>query len=259
MFETAPPPTRRRLGETSWADRLRGLAIALGAGLFLALAGAFGSSDTPFLRRLIYWVSMMVAGGQWGALVGDFVFRRGWFDGRLFAQGVIITVLIAGPLSVAVWVFTGLFFGRPISLAELPWYLMSVTVVSAAMTAVHLLADPGLRETHAAPEGAAPPRFLERLPFKLKGAEIYAVEAEDHYLRVHTDRGSDLILLRLSDAVTELEGIEGARTHRSWWVAKAAVAGVERGDGRAVFTLKNGLEVPVSRTHARVLREHGWY
>ena len=93
----------------------------------------------------------------------------------------------------------------------------------------------------------------------MKGAEIYAVSAEDHYLRIHTDRGSDLILMRLGDAVGELEGIEGAQTHRSWWVAKSAVTGAERGDGRAVFTLKNGVQAPVSRTYARVLRREGWY
>ena len=40
--------------------------------------------------------------------------------------------------------------------------------------------------------------------------------------------------MRLSDAVEELEGLEGAQTHRSWWVARDAVRGVERGDGRAI-------------------------
>ena len=94
---------------------------------------------------------------------------------------------------------------------------------------------------------------------KLRGAALYAVEAEDHYLRVHTDRGSDLILMRLSDAVSELEGIEGAQTHRSWWVAKDAVADVSRGDGRATLVLKDGAHAPVSRTFARALRAEGWY
>jgi hypothetical protein len=37
--------------------------------------------------------------------------------------------------------------------------------------------------------------------------------------------------------VAELEGIEGAQTHRSWWVAKAAVRDAKRGDGRATLTL----------------------
>ena len=85
------------------------------------------------------------------------------------------------------------------------------------------------------------------------------MEAEDHYLRLHTSLGQDLILLRLADAIAELEGLEGAQTHRSWWVAKTAVASAERGDGRATLTLKDGAEVPVSRGYARQLRAAGWF
>ena len=85
------------------------------------------------------------------------------------------------------------------------------------------------------------------------------MEAEDHYLRLHTSRGSDLILMRLADAVAELEGIEGARTHRSWWVAKDAVVDAKASDGRAVLKLKNGAEAPVSRTYARALRQARWW
>jgi len=76
---------------------------------------------------------------------------------------------------------------------------------------------------------------------------------------VHTELGSDLILMRLSDAVTELEGLEGAQTHRSWWVAKGAVRGASRGDGRATLLLEGGLTAPVSRSYAATLREAGWY
>ena len=102
-------------------------------------------------------------------------------------------------------------------------------------------------------------RFLDRLPFKLRGSVIWAVSSEDHYLRIHTDRGSDLILMRLSDALVELEGLEGAQTHRSWWVARDAVRDVSRGDGRATLTLEGGIEAPVSRRYAKALREAGWY
>jgi DNA-binding LytR/AlgR family response regulator len=64
--------------------------------------------------------------------------------------------------------------------------------------------------------------------------------------------------MRLSDAVAELDGIEGAQVHRSWWVARDAIADAKRGDGRATLTLKDGSEVPVSRTYARILRQRNW-
>ena len=136
----------------------------------------------------------------------------------------------------------------------------TVLTIAALTTAIGLIttgAEPVT--THAAVPGAAAPKFLERLPVKLRGAELYAVEAQDHYLRLHTSAGQDLILMRLSDAVAELEGIEGAQVHRSWWVAKAAVIDAERGEGRATLTLTDGSTAPVSRAYARNLRAAGWF
>jgi DNA-binding LytR/AlgR family response regulator len=122
------------------------------------------------------------------------------------------------------------------------------------MTAINVLVD----RQSVTTASATPAKFLERLPLKLRGADVWAVEAEDHYLRLHTSKGQDLILMRLADAVSELEGIEGAQVHRSWWVARDAIADAKRGDGRATLTLKDGAEAPVSRTYARLLRERGW-
>jgi DNA-binding LytR/AlgR family response regulator len=132
-------------------------------------------------------------------------------------------------------------------------------MVSAAMTALNYLADRDPPRTHAAVKDASPPAFLERFPAGLRGAALYAVEAEDHYLRLHTSQGADLILMRLSDAIAELEGIEGAQTHRSWWVARGGVEDARRGDGRATLTLRDGAIVPVSRTYVRALRQAGWF
>ena len=98
----------------------------------------------------------------------------------------------------------------------------------------------------------------ERLPFRHRRADIYALAAEDHYLRVHTSAGDALILMRLYDAIRELDGIEGSQTHRSWWVAKNAVADAARGGGKAALTLKNGLCVPVSRSYVKALKQDGW-
>jgi DNA-binding LytR/AlgR family response regulator len=163
-----------------------------------------------------------------------------------------------------VWAIGPLFFSADRwDFGSLPAYYPPVIVVAAVMMAVvHLViermtASAGV--THAAPAGAGPPKFLERLPVKLRGGELYAVQAEDHYLRLHTSKGSDLILMRLADAVAELDGLEGAQTHRSWWVAKAAVTDAKRSDGRGTLTLKNGVEAPVSRSYAGALREAGWF
>ena len=65
--------------------------------------------------------------------------------------------------------------------------------------------------------------------------------------------------MRLGDAITELEGIAGAPTHRSWWVARRAVTAAERADGRATLTLEGGLQAPVSRAYMKGLREAGGF
>jgi hypothetical protein len=194
------------------------------------------------------------------------VYLKGWLVRRPLMGSVIVALAMSAPLTVLVWFLGPQFF--PDFLATdwklLPGYFPPVFLISVLMTAInHLAADHAARRsagvTHAAPAGAAPPKFLERLPLKLRGCELYAVQAEDHYLRLHTSKGSDLILMRLADAVAELEGIEGAQTHRSWWVAKAAVTDARRADGRAVLTLTDGVQAPVSRSHAGALREAGWF
>jgi len=64
--------------------------------------------------------------------------------------------------------------------------------------------------------------------------------------------------LALADAERELESLDGLRVHRSWWVARDAVADVTRADGRMTLKLVNGVEAPVSRTYARAVRDAGW-
>lgn len=259
---------RERTGaavRASWMAALRdprhvkGLAIAVAAGVFMASVGAFGSSEAPVAVRYAYWITVMLAGASGGVLVSILVELGGWFDDRPVLQGAVIAVALTVPLTLVIWLISAFAFrqARP-ELAYLKYYVGPVFIVTCTMTALNYLAQREPPETHAAPSGAAPPRFLERLPVKLRGAEIFAVEAEDHYLRLHTSKGQDLILMRMSDAVAELEGLEGAQVHRSWWVAKAAVADARRGDGRATLTLKDGAQVPVSRAYAKALRASGW-
>ncbi|MBX9460281.1 MAG: LytTR family transcriptional regulator DNA-binding domain-containing protein [Brevundimonas sp.] len=240
----------------------RGVGVAVGAGIVLALTGAFDTNIVPLWLRFVYWVPLILAGAVWAHLCSRLTERFIDPDEQPWLTVAALSAATAGPVTVMVWLATGLFFEREIyPLDRLVHFIGPVLVVTVAISAVNVfLGRPAPVQTHAsAGVGAAPARFLDRLPPKLRGATLYAVQAEDHYLRLHTDRGSDLILMRLSDAVAELEGLEGARTHRSWWVARDAVRGVSRGDGRAVLTLEGGLTAPVSRRYARALRAARWY
>ena len=239
----------------------RGLVVAAAAGGLLAFSGAFGTVDAPMWMRLVYWVPVMLAGALWGQVCSWLVQRWVDLDDRPWLTVAALTASISGPVSVMVWLVTGLVFtGRIYPLVALPLMVGPVVLITLTMSTLNVfLAKAQPVQTHAAPAGAAPARFPDRLPPKLKGAAIRAVQAEDHYLRIHTDRGSDLILMRLSDALEELEGLEGAQTHRSWWVARDAVRDVSRGDGRATLALEGGVTAPVSRRYAKALRDAGWY
>lgn len=129
--------------------------------------------------------------------------------------------------------------------------------------AVPLPASPAVSPDTAVPTEAAVPvdpvsAFLARHVSRFAGGTLLALESEDHYLRVHTDRGSDLILMRLRDAIAQLATTPGLQVHRSFWVARAGVAQISRRGAQTQLLLRNGLSVPVSRTYMPILREAGW-
>ncbi|MDB5437528.1 MAG: response regulator of the LytR/AlgR family [Phenylobacterium sp.] len=236
---------------------LRSLIIALTGATFLAYAGAFGSNRASPPVRFAYWFGLMIAGWLWGAFVSRLIFGRVGQPQQLWLRVAASSLALSIPFTVVVAFASRVAWGSRFNrLPDIVELAAQVTVVSAAMIAINVLV---VRRTGAAtPASSEPPKFLDRLPLKLRGAEVWAVEAEDHYLRLHTSKGQGLILMRLADAVAELEGIEGAQVHRSWWIARDAITDARRGDGRATLTLKDGAEVPVSRTYAGQLRQRGW-
>ncbi|HYD89654.1 MAG TPA: LytTR family DNA-binding domain-containing protein [Vitreimonas sp.] len=252
-FADDPPPSLRQ-----W---LRNLAIAAAAGAFMALVGAMDTSRLPLWHRLLYWVPLTMAGGVLGHALALYVAKIPHARLNPWLFGTILTFAIAVPATFVVWGYTGLVVGDWMPITGLPMLFIPVLVITAAMTALMTALNWPGRVTHAPAPGATaqPVRLMERLPPKLKGAAIYAVSAEDHYLRLHTSKGTDLILMRLADAIAELEGLEGAQTHRSWWVARDAVESAGREGDRAVLVLKGGVEAPVSRPNVKPLRDAGWF
>jgi hypothetical protein len=236
------------------ASAIRVILACLAVALVIGVSGAARDiGDT------LIWAVETVVGALMGITVARLWIPQAWFDDKLWAAALAIAGAVTLPMTALVLIVAVLWRHMPLSLA-LGWEVLpSVFGTSLVMTALAFLVRRTPTQTHAAPASAPPPKFLSRLPSRLAGGEIFAVEAEDHYLRLHTSLGQDLILMRLADAVAELEGVEGAQTHRSWWVAKAAVTAAERADGRATLTLKDGAEVPVSRGFAKQLRAAGWF
>lgn len=277
---TPPPDSAKPAGSSvipAWGNGLfRSLAICLGLGLIFAWLGVYNTGEISFPERIVYWTGLIALGYASAALVNPLVFERWMVSAHPAFQIAVVACLISVPITIGLIVIEYLSDG---TLAAPAWWWIQfgyVIVVSVLLTAAGWAMDrlgkqaapplPAAQPQHT-PETAvrpapaanlASPAFTDRLPAKFRAAEIHAVSAEDHYLRIHTSAGETMILMRLADAIRELAALEGMQTHRSWWVAKQGLAGVATGDGRMVLKLKSGAEAPVSRTYARAVKDAGW-
>ncbi len=115
-------------------------------------------------------------------------------------------------------------------------------------------------ETEAQP-GSSPasrparPAFLERIPASVALADVIAVRAEQHYIRVLTTGKAYMVLHRFGDALHELEGSDGLQVHRSWWVRKGAVTRLRQNAKKVCLVLESGEEIPVSGPYQVVVRQ----
>jgi len=255
------------------------LFYVLIAAAVLALVGPYGTyRDLPLDLRAAYWTLCMLAGWLLMTAIGAGVDRIEPLQGWPVVGRMVVAGFIGGaPMTAVAWSAEALFRRVP-PLSDLPSLMMDATVLTIVVSVaigqaveLRLRSRAGATELAPPPPADAPPpaaakatpltspvdSFLRRLPPDL-GRDLLAVEMEDHYARVHTMLGSTLILLRLRDAVAELGEGSGLQVHRSWWVARDAVARSERDNGKLTLILRNGLRVPVSKTYRDPVKAAGW-
>ena len=227
-------------------------------GLFLAALEAFETGGLSPPLRYLYWQMALIGGGAIAAVIEVFLARRLGTRPLLFAvaQLVAMTPPIAAWVAVIPVVIFGPRADAESFLTLLPAVMIVNIVVIGLIVLTRRLLSPKPRP--APSEGLAPERIRARLTPRLARSRLLAIQAEDHYLRIRTDAGSALILMRFADALEALEGTDGFRVHRSWWVARIAVETVRWKSGRGELTLSDGAVVPVSRTYTGTLRETDW-
>ncbi len=258
MTDSTPHASRNAGGKHRLSFIVAGIA-----GVFMAVTGTLGTGEAPLLTRLIFWLVVMESGALIGMAVEIGVANWGRLATKPILEGALVAVLIATPLTLIVTSMRSfsfdLAFPSGSGMVIIFGYVLFVSLIMTALgyalgkTQTVAPAAPALGEALIADT-----RFRDRLPAHLRNGHILALQSEDHYLRVHCEGGDTLILMRLSDAIGELSSADGAQTHRSWWVAKAAVQSASRGDSKAVLTLNNGVEAPVSRSFYKQINDAGW-
>lgn len=250
MTPTALPPWTRRLA----AD----FALWTAIGVVMAFLGPFGWTNEPARLRFTFWLIAMIGGGMIGIAIDEPLRRK---VSHFWLRVIAASVLMTPPVTLLVGLANAWVLGMRLTPGNLitPWF--QVFIVSFATMVFRQLAwaQPVVVEVERAPEADPAAAFRRRLSAKRRAAALIAVEAEDHYLRVHTDAGEELVTARFGDALAELSGVAGFQTHRSWWVAADAIDEVSWLRGRGEARLKSGLVVPVSRSNAAALKDAGWF
>ncbi|MFN3559555.1 MAG: LytTR family DNA-binding domain-containing protein [Brevundimonas sp.] len=238
------------------------LVLLVAIGLLMGFLGPFDSERAPVAERYVYWLICIVGGGLIGVVADELLSRR---IARPWRRVATVSVLMTPPVTLLVLVTQHLLVGQPILWSAYLWLLWQVWPIMLAVMSVRALIwrRPPVRvETRtviAPPLPEAEAAFRRRLSAKRRAARLIAVEAHDHYLKVHTDAGVELLTLRFADALADLTAAHGWRVHRSWWIAAEAVEAVQWRRGAGEAHLVGGLIAPISRTHAAVLKAAGWF
>ena len=237
-------------GNAKWWAQTLGLSAI--AGVVLGVFGPFGSYlNGNITLRIFSWVGNLTGGVIILGVVVPLIVRglRRLNLPLLFCLAVAI-VVATGPTSLFCALFANWLWPQAVhGMRPEDWFGQSL-IVEIVMVALWLLAVQALQRRSPVGEALAETAPPDTQP-------VFCLQMEDHYVRVHQGRGSRLELMPLHDAIARYGQTPGLKVHRSWWVAREAITGVER-DGRNVrLRLSNGLIVPVARNRIADLRAMG--
>jgi hypothetical protein len=234
------------------------LLLLGGVGLVMAELGPYRTIETPQLLRTAYWLVAVLGSG----LAGIFVDRL--LEGRIrgfWTRIAVVCLAITPPVTLFIYALNASMLGLPRRwwlLPQLAWQVLVAMLLIMTLRALLWRRVVETRTVVMPPLPDAERDFRLRLSAKRRSARLIAIEAEDHYVRVHTDTGSELLPMRFSEAVQELAQAYGHRLHRSWWVAAEAIEAVRWNRGSGEARLAGGIVAPVSRSYAGALKEAGW-
>lgn len=229
--------------------------------LIFWVTGPYGTAERlAAIPRLGFWLVLHAV--AWAIAVTSIVLVNTLLRDRIPGLGrrMALGTLVAGvPVGLATNTISLATFGGTPTISDLAASIATGLLLSALFCALTYLTMSS-RQAEAlssvrvpSEEERADVPLLRRLRPENRGPILHMTVA-DHYTEVTTSRGRELILLRFSDAVEEVGGTPGLQVHRSHFVADAHVERLLRSEGKLAILLKDGSEIPVSRSRTEAVR-----
>jgi len=207
-------------------------------------SGPFGTIDVlPDGIRLVYWGLIVLASSLIATWLHALIYIQSWMS----LSGLFLVSLLFGLIIATVTVLLSLSLLVPIQ--RYPGYARIFVYSFPSATILFFLTTLLARRQFNPPKEQQHerPALLKRLERYPDANEILALSAQDHYVEVTTDLGKELCLMRLEDAILEIEPEKGYRIHRSHWVAKSAIRDLIKQGATTKVVLVDGRKLSVSQ------------
>ncbi len=243
--------------------------------LLLAIMGPFNTYEAqPVTGRLLFWSGILFLGTALG------IFFQLYVRKRFTSWGIVKTSVVACSLFVLVqWALVIQIVHIVYAHLGPPPYLLILLIILGAGTSIYsivylvspetLLGDeftkPNLSTRPARPSQQAVQTpdtdkntnpFLEQLGPN-SGEHLIRLAMRDHYIEVYTEVGQKLVHMRLGDAVSKLEDLNGGLVHRSHWINFDAIQDVVKDGDKLNFRMSDGALVPIARSRKPDLKKRG--
>ncbi|MFS8047775.1 LytTR family DNA-binding domain-containing protein [Rhizobium sp. BR 314] len=237
------------------------ILLPLIAAAALAVTGAFGTYVSMTLPlRLLHFVGVAIVICAIVFALCEVV-QRFWFGGALPFWAMLAIGAITAP--VGGWIVLGaLGLSAPRALAHVTYSELTTQVLLSNLAIASLgwilLRQSRPQSTACDAQQLDPTTdqaLRAKLPVGIRSAVILALSAEDHYVRVRTDRGEALILMNLAAAIGAMGEDAGVRVHRSHWVSRELAEETAARGSRHGVRLNDNTVLPVSRSGRKLLSE----
>mgnify|MGYP003948953821 CR=1 FL=1 len=226
------------------------LVIYAAVAVILIVVSPFGTD------KILSWPGRI---GYWGVstllicFISDIVTRAAsafFADDKPLYQIAANTVLTCLAVTTVIFLVNMTVWGPD---PKVPGFFDLLLIVAPISLAVSATITFLVRKLRPQPDEKEIP-FFRRLPHHI-GTVLSYLSMQDHYVEVVTSKGKEMLLMRFSDALAELEDYDGLQIHRSHWVAKDAVTGPKRVDGKLFLQMIDEAELPVSRSFQAQVKE----